>query len=35
MLAWFTERDMGRVRIIRARRATRKELRDYDKHVKK
>jgi uncharacterized DUF497 family protein len=30
----FTEREMDRVRIISARRATSKELHDYEEHAK-
>ena len=33
LLVCFTEWEEGRVRIISARRATRKEQRDYEEHV--
>jgi uncharacterized protein len=33
LLACFTEREEGRVRIISARRATTREQRDYEEHV--
>jgi uncharacterized protein len=32
-LVYFTERERGRIRIIGARYATRKEQRDYEEHV--
>ena len=34
LLVCFTEREMDRVRIISARRATRKELHEYEENVK-
>ena len=33
LLVCFTEREDGRVRIVSARRATRKEQHDYEDHV--
>lgn len=33
-LVCFTEREDGQVRIIRARRATRREPRDYEEHIR-
>jgi uncharacterized DUF497 family protein len=33
VLVYFTEREQGRIRIISARYATRKEQRDYEEHI--
>jgi uncharacterized DUF497 family protein len=33
VLVYFTEREPGRIRIISARYATRKEQRDYEEHI--